>query len=128
MADTIVYFTRHDLTPEQEQASYAIAGSDNLHTVSLKAKASLNITTNEEAREVANAILSTIPAGGTAYVFGVFPPMVREYIIMHSAQEAAADTQWNLYLFEAWNERRSVEGERPTFHFKRWCQTGAHRI
>ena len=133
MKQTIIVFTRHDLTQEQIDAAWKIAAEKkganladpkDCQVIYLKELASVNIETEEQLEEVAYRIYGTFISGlntdpknrmSVLGIFGVFPAMLLEKL---------EETEMFHYtnFFSAWNQARTQEGGKPTFEFKRWCK------
>jgi hypothetical protein len=133
MKQTIIVFTRHDLTQDQIEAAWKIASEKkgvnladpkDCQVISLKYLASINIETQEQLEEVSEGIYLTFRLNSNTDpmnrksvlgVFGVFPAMLLEKL---------EKTEMFHYtnFFSAWNRARTLEGGKPTFEFKRWCK------
>jgi hypothetical protein len=133
MKQTIIVFTRHDLTQDQIEAAWKIASEKkgvnladpkDCQVISLKYLASINIETEEQLEEVGNGVYSTFSLNfntdpknrmSVLGIFGVFPAMLLEKL---------EETEMFHYtnFFSAWNRARTLEGGKPTFEFKRWCK------
>jgi hypothetical protein len=134
MKQTIIVFTRHDLTQDQIDAAWKIAAEKkgvnladdrDCQVISLKYLASINIETEEQLEEVSNGVYSTFSLNlntdpknrmSVLGIFGVFPAMLLEKL---------EETEMLHYtnFFSAWNTARTPEGAtKPTFEFKRWCK------
>ena len=135
MKQTIIVFTRHQLTKEQIDAAFQVAVEDkgflsladekDCQTIYLKDSASVNIVTTRQAKEIAEAINTCY---GEHYnpdptdrksilgIFGVFPA-----VLLRELEKTGLFFKTSFY--SAWNTSRTPEGATsPTFEFKEWVK------
>jgi hypothetical protein len=134
MKQTIIVFTRHDLTQDQIDAAWKIAAEKkgvnladpkDCQVISLKYFASINVETQEQLEEVSEGIyltfrlnLNTDPMNRKSVlgVFGVFPAMLLEKL------EETEMFHYTNFFSPLGITARTPEGGKPTFEFKRWCK------
>ena len=133
MKQVIITFTRHEISQDQLEAA-VVQGARNMGlepvpfeqvtVVNLQEEAKRDLLTDQAVKETGNYIrswvLKNINVGNdkdsvVLGVFGVFPPMLLEYLSENHCCKFAS-------FYSAWNIQRTPEGGKPTFEFKRWCK------
>lgn len=135
MKQVIITFTRHEISRTQLEAAVAQGARDmglepvgfkDVTIINLQDEAKRDLLTDQSVRETGNLIRSWTlkninpPFGDrkdsvVLGVFGVFPPMLLEYLSENHCCKF-------VNFYSAWNIQRTPEGGKPTFEFKRWCK------
>lgn len=123
----IVIFTRHRLTDVQRAEIEArfVRGGEEI--VDMGDLASINITSMEQAGEIADLLVAEArraPWHTPVRLFGVLPAPLRAALCRREEPVCSeVDVSSKLVVYESFNVSRSQEGGRPTFEHRRWVCT-----
>ena len=112
-----VIFTRHELTPKQKVCIRDIV-------IDCSDLAKLDINNTGDAIDIIKSIRERVKGYDTVSIYGVIPVPLRE--VLHMDYNRFKSDCTVVYIYEAWNIQRSIEGQKPSFEFKEWCMTGEY--
>ncbi len=116
--------TRHKLT--QAQCDEIAKHWDSVETIDCSDLASRDLQTTDDVNDLVDQLFHR---GGESFaIYGVLPAPVRERLFLLNEEEqseipATPPVVREFYVYEAWNVKRSIEGQAPTFEHLRWCMT-----
>ena len=128
-----VVFTRHQLTPDQLAKINQETTGGQLVIVDCSDLANKNLQTTEQAygvvKEMVARIVPLIPENGefSINLYGVVPTPIR-FVLLNQKDELFLQRALTIYVNEAFNIQRSVEGQKPTFGFAVWLLTGIYDL
>ncbi len=106
-----IWFSRHEPTPEQR------TGVDFLAVEEGKAWGATTLDTDDDVTRVVRALQDICEREKCWRIYGVFPvPIMGRF-----------DPEGTIQCYGAWNVNRAAEGQKPTFHHKRWICIGLLR-
>lgn len=120
-----VLFMRHALT----QAQAAELGHVDLD---LSYLAQQDIESRDEAAMMVDTIVGQVYSLGNnndaILLYGVIPTPLRAALVSGSEPFIVGNKSIRLMTYEAFNIKRTVEGEKPTFEHAGWLLTGVYKV
>lgn len=113
-----LWFSRHPMTQTQMEEVYGM-GYEIVCLEEGLELGSKNLMDDDDVNAVLSALLNLIVKHRINAVFGVFTAPVQEY--MFGSSHNTADS---IPCYAAWNVQRPVDGGKPMFEHKRFCQVG----
>lgn len=121
-----LWFSRHEMTEDQHLQNKML-GWGILDDSLTKELATRSLEADMDTVEVWTQLLNRIVTLRVDGVFGVFPTPIQELISEDTRRWARMEVdapERAVRCYAAWNVRRSVEGQKPTFEHYRWCSVG----
>jgi len=112
-----IWFSRH--APTEDQLSEIAEMGYELGIEVGENLGSTDIGSEGDLDKLLSALQAQARQAGAAAVFGVYP------VPLQACLYYGAKAGGGIICYGAWNVRRTVEGERPTFKHLKWCSVGA---